>query len=91
MGHNVGDAAARSVKKSEKTRLTERSPEQIIKDIRNNLAAKLAVTPGDVGFLLAQYDQLAKDGNMLVASKYADAIPANVIGDVKETDAQESR
>ena len=56
MGHNVGDAAARSVKKSEKSKLLERTPEEIIKDIRINLAAKLAVTPDDVRFLLAKYD-----------------------------------
>ena len=31
MGHNVGDAAARSVKKSEKNRLLERTTDQIIK------------------------------------------------------------
>ena len=57
MGHNVGDAAARSVKKSEKSKLLERTPEQIIKDIRINLNAKLAVTPDDVRFLLKRFDE----------------------------------
>ena len=57
MGHSVSDAAARSVKKSEKVRLLERTPEQVIKDIRANLAAKLAVTPDDVRFLLKRFDE----------------------------------
>jgi hypothetical protein len=75
MGHTVGEQAGRSVKKSEKTRLLERTPEQIIKDIRANLAAKLAVTPGDTLFLLTKYDELVVLGNALVNSKWVDAVP----------------
>lgn len=58
MGHSVGDAAARSVKKSEKNKLLERTPERVITDIRRNLVSKLAVTPLDTAFLLTQYDDL---------------------------------
>ncbi len=40
-----------------KTEVKEtRTPEQIIKVIRGNLTAHLAVTPNDTAFLLAQYD-----------------------------------
>ena len=42
-----------------KTSVNEtRTPEQIVKVIRGNLIAHLAVTPNDTAFLLAQYDQL---------------------------------
>ena len=42
-----------------KTEVKEtRTPEQIVKVIRGNLIAHLAVTPNDTAFLLAQYDQL---------------------------------
>jgi len=57
MAHSVAEQAARSVKKSEKSKLLERTPEQIIKDIRINLNAKLAVTPDDVRFLLKRFDE----------------------------------
>lgn len=77
MGHTVGEQAGRSVKKSEKTRLLERTPEQIIKDIRNNLSAKLAVTPDDVKFLLGKYDEAVTLGEALVASKWVDAVPVS--------------
>ena len=57
MGHTVGDQANRAVKKGERKQVLEtRSPDEIIKAIRGNLAAHLAVTPNDVQFLLAQYD-----------------------------------
>lgn len=56
MGHNVGKAADNAVQKSAVKKAVERTPEQILKDIRNHLDAKLAVTPDDVRFLLAQYD-----------------------------------
>ena len=57
MGHSVSDAAARSVKKGEKVKTADRTPEQIIADIRKNLGANLAVTPDDQRFLLAKYDE----------------------------------
>jgi len=37
---------------------SERTPEQRFADIRRNLAGKLAVTPDDQRFLLAEYDAL---------------------------------
>ena len=58
MAHSVGEQAARAVKNSErKTVLETRSAEDIIKGIRGNLKAHLAVTPSDTAFLLAQYDE----------------------------------
>jgi hypothetical protein len=56
MGHNVGKAAENAVNKSNKQKLADRTPEQIISGIRNNLNSKLAVTGDDTRFLLAQYD-----------------------------------
>jgi hypothetical protein len=56
MAHSVSEAAARAVKNSQKKTVETRTPEQVISDIRKNLAAKLFVTPDDQRFLLAQYD-----------------------------------
>lgn len=57
MGHNPSDA--RTGKTSERKKIEEtRTPEAIIKGIRGNLAAHLAVTSGDTAFLLAQFDAL---------------------------------
>jgi len=56
MGHSVSDAASRSVKKSETNRLAERTPEQIMVDVRNNAASGLFVVPSDVRFLIAELD-----------------------------------
>ena len=56
MSHSVAEAAARAVKNSAKGAALERGPEQILKDIRNNLNSRLAVTSDDIRFLLAQYD-----------------------------------
>jgi hypothetical protein len=61
MGHAVSEAAARSVRKGQAVKKEERSEEQILKDIRSSLAAKLAVTPDDVRFLLGLYDKLIAD------------------------------
>lgn len=59
MGHSVGKAAENAVNRSApKKAKEERSVEEVIKDIRNNLAAKLAVTPEDVRALLAEYDKV---------------------------------
>ena len=58
MGHSVGDAAARSVKKSEKqTEKANRTPEQHVSDIRKLAEAGLAVHTADVIFLLSEYDK----------------------------------
>lgn len=56
MGHSVGDQAGIAVRKGQKQRVEERTPEQIMKGIRNSLASRLAVTPDDQRFLLLQYD-----------------------------------
>ena len=129
MAHSVAEQAARSVKKSEKMKLLERTPEQIIKDIRMNLNAKLAVTPDDVRFLLKRFDEtyaalqecaptIAEtpleefkatlgDGTVVEEAKtefhvvvpkhvgdtvriISEVGPVNVVGDVKETNAQKS-
>ena len=63
MGHAVSEAAARSVRKSQAVKKEERSEEQILKDIRSSLAAKLAVTPDDTQFLLGLYDKLIADAS----------------------------
>ena len=61
MGHSVGDAAKRSTAKGDAVKKSERTSEQIMKDLRHNLASNLAVTPDDQRFLLAQYDVLLKN------------------------------
>lgn len=66
MGHNPGTSA---VKKSERKQAQEkRTPEEILKGIRGNLAAHLSVTPSDIAFLLLQYDQ-AHDAALYNADK----------------------
>jgi len=57
MGHNVGKAADNAVQRSAVKKASERTSDQILLDIRRNLDAKLAVTPDDVRFLLAEYDR----------------------------------
>jgi hypothetical protein len=56
MAHSVSEQAARAVKNSQKVVKETRTDAEIFKAIRGNLAANLAVTPGDQRFLLAQYD-----------------------------------
>ena len=51
-------AAMKAVAKSESSKKAERTPEQRLKDIRLNLAARLAVTPEDQRWLLEQYDSI---------------------------------
>ena len=59
MGHNVGKQAEAAVKKGERKAAVEtRTPAEIIKGIRGNLAAHLAVTPSDTKFLLDSYDAI---------------------------------
>lgn len=58
MGHNVGTAAANAVKKSERVKPADRTSEQVLSDIRKNLAARLFVTPDDQRYLLVLYDTL---------------------------------
>ena len=83
MGHNVGDAAARSVKKSEKTKTADRTPLDVIADVRRNLLSGLAVPPDDQRFLLAQYDAAQSTVALLGQSttallKRAETAEANV-------------
>jgi hypothetical protein len=55
MGHNP---ATREVKKGEKKVADAlRTPEERLSAIRGSLAAKLYVTPDDIRFLLALYDE----------------------------------
>jgi len=59
MGHNVGVAADRAVKNSERVKpVSQRTPEERLANIRNLLAAGLAVPPVEQKFLLAQYDSI---------------------------------
>lgn len=62
MGHSVSKAADNAVKKSEKTKTADRTPVQIVDDVRKNLSAGLAVTPDDQKFLLQKLD----DAHMLM-------------------------
>ena len=57
MAHSVSEAAARAVKNSQKVKAEERTPEQILKGIRGNIAAHLAVTFSDTAWLLETYDR----------------------------------
>lgn len=57
MSHSVSEAAARAVKNSQKKVAETRTGAEILKGIRGNLAAHLAVTPSDTAFLLARYDE----------------------------------
>jgi hypothetical protein len=58
MSKNKTNAAVaeKAVAKSQKKTATERTPDDIFKGIRQNLTARLAVTPEDTRFLLAAYD-----------------------------------
>jgi hypothetical protein len=56
MAHSVSEQAARAVKNSEKVIAEKRTPEEILKTIRGNIAAHLFVTPNDQRWLLEQYD-----------------------------------
>jgi len=75
MAHSVGEQAARAVKNSERKKILEtRTPDEIIKGIRGNLAAHLAVTPSDTALLLAQYDlRVSLIGDMLAEDRQRQA------------------
>ena len=60
MGHSVSKAADNAVEKSKKVKASDRTPEQVLADIRRNFIAGLAVTPEDQRWLLAQYDALVE-------------------------------
>lgn len=62
MGHSVGDAADRATKKGQAPKAVETRPvERIIRDVRENRAAGLHVSPTDVDVLLTEYDKLIAD------------------------------
>jgi chromosome segregation ATPase len=66
MAHSVSEAAARAVKNSERKKVEEtRTPEQIIKTMRSNLAAHLAITPSDLAVLLGQHDARQNEAEQL--------------------------
>lgn len=67
MGRSVSEVAARAVQRSERVTGSDRTNEQIFRDIRFNLNAHLAVTSDDVRFLLAQYDALVIERDQLRA------------------------
>jgi hypothetical protein len=71
MGHNPN---APAVKGDRKAAVEKRTPEDILKGIRGNLSAHLAVTPSDTQFLLEQYD--AACASLLA---FAKDIPCDVV------------
>lgn len=80
MGHNVGAKAESAVEKSKKVKPSERTPEQILADIRRNLSSGLAVTPQDQRWLLVEYDK--NTGALLGACDVA-AVLGDKIADLK--------
>ena len=93
MGRSVSEAEAQAVRKSEKTKAVDRTPEQIFTDIRRNLGAKLAVTPMDTAFLLAQYDQvkvfMVQGTNLLRNATDSLLLADAVIADLKAKNDEE--
>ena len=61
MGHNVGKAAENAVRKSEKTSRQDRSTEEIINDIRKNIAGRLAITFDDTVVLFNEYTRVVDE------------------------------
>lgn len=88
MGRSVGDMAANAVARGSKKKPEDRTPEQILKDIRTNLAAKLAVTPDDQRFLLAKYDEVRAALQEMAPT--VDQQPIYDITTGETTDAQKS-
>lgn len=56
MGHTVGDAADRAVKRSEKKTAAEQTPAELINELRKNLKANLYIPSHQIAALLAAYD-----------------------------------
>src|ERR1700676_4608443 len=67
MAHSVSEQAARAVKNSERKQTETRTPEQILKGIRNSLVSHTWITPSDVQFLLGQYDAVTAQYQAAVA------------------------
>ena len=89
MGHTVGDQAGIAVRKGQKQRLEDRTPEEILKQIRNNLAARLAVTPDDQRFLLLQYDTTT--GSLVAANEVGRHLIAQVENLTKQNNDQNAQ
>lgn len=62
MGHNPG------TQKATKAVVEKRTPEEIMKVIRGNIATNLFVTPTDQRFLLVQYDSIVRNRTELLES-----------------------
>jgi len=58
MGHSVSQQGKAAGEKRAAQKQAERSPEQILKDIRSSLQSGLSVTPLDIKWLLERYDSL---------------------------------
>ena len=56
MAHSVSEAAARAVKNSERKVVETRTPEEIIKTMRNNLTNPMAILKSDIAVLMVAYD-----------------------------------
>jgi hypothetical protein len=61
MAHSVGEQAERAVRKSQKSKSEDRTPEQILKDIRNSIPGKLHILTADIAVLLGLYDNAADE------------------------------
>ncbi len=64
-------AAQKAVARGEKKNTKDRTWPEVLKGIRTNLDAKLAVTPGDVRQLLAAYEQLLAAYDSLITGAQA--------------------
>lgn len=94
--------AAKAVEKSQKKTAAERTPEEVIKQIRNNLISWLAVTPSDQRLLLTAYDAAIAEAVRLgieaktFEKKLDEALSANIelqkkIDEFREVYEEENR
>jgi hypothetical protein len=56
VGHNVGKAAENAVKRSERVKLEDLTPDQIINNIRNSIPGNLHIVTSHIAILLEQFD-----------------------------------
>lgn len=82
MGHNVGDAAANAVKKSERKATEVQTPAQLIDALRKNYRANLYIPMHQIGALLAAYDEAVS--NIIILGSTAEALTARVKGLTEE-------
>lgn len=78
MSKTNASVAEKAVAKSNQKPKEERTDEEILCDIRKNLAARLAVTSDDVRWLLAQFDQVVLDAKHFEAIAATSATPATL-------------